>query len=145
HAVDLARPRLRGIGGQPAQAVARLVGQLRADQRARDRLGIRLRGAAAHEGFDDEVGRFVGGQAPGGHERAFRCSRTASAVLWLTRTFDSVETPAMWGVRMSVSMPAKIAPLSAVTGSCSKTSSAAPAICRSRRAAHSAGSSTMPP
>ena len=71
--------------------------------------------------------------------------RTFPAVTSETRRFDSSVMPAMCGVSSRFGVPSKRAPASALSGSSSKTSIAAPPSRPVRSASTSAASSTIPP
>src|SRR5690606_26510414 len=144
-AVNLAGSRLGRIGRNAAQTMSALSRKLRFHERAGNRGGVRLRRAGAYERVLDERVDLRRRKPHLTHAVPSSSAMTFSATTWLTRTFDSSVTPAICGVSTRLGMPANFAPASAVSGSVSNTSRAAPPILPAFSASATACSSTMPP
>ncbi len=125
-AIDLAGARLACVTRHAGKPVAFLAVDLRLGQSARHRAGIgfgRVRGDEGGRNQRLQLGNTDGGRA---HRVFFRTRTTLSTVMKLTLWVASKVTPEMCGVRMTLGMPANSLPASALIGSWSNTSSAAP-------------------
>ena len=125
--IDLAGPGLRGIGGDARQSVSLLPVDLGGDQGPRHSGGVSRAGGRGDEGLRDEIDERRWRVRRAGHRPLARnAARTLSTVTSLMRRFDSTVMPAMCGVRITLGSPAKSDAVSAVIGSVSNTSIAAP-------------------
>ena len=69
-AVDLAAGRLRGVGGEPGEAVPRLAVHLGREQRVGDRAGVVRVGGVRGQRLDRQLPGLVEAQRDIGHQRA---------------------------------------------------------------------------